>query len=117
MKRTVAVLLRRAPFGRVHVAEGLRAASGVAAGFDTHDVTVLFVEDGVYGALADADRDALDMTPHIEGLFDLGATLVVDAAALDARGIDHALVANDIAILESRKIGRIVRSADRMMNY
>lgn len=117
MKRSVAVLLRRAPFGRVHVAEGLRAASGVAAGFDNHDVTVLFLEDAVHATLERADWDALDMTPHLDGLFEADAAIVVDEGALVERGIDPDLVDDRIAVREPGAVSALIREADRQMSY
>ena len=117
MKRTVVVLLRRAPYGRVHVAEGLRAASGVAAGFDNHDVTVCFVGDAVHATRRSADWDALDMTPHLEALFEADADLMVDEAAMTERGLEPADIATDFDVRESATIDRIVREADRQMTY
>ncbi len=117
MKRSVAVLIRRAPFGRVHVAEGLRAASGVAAGFDAHEVTVLFVDDAVHATLERADWDALDITPHVNALVEAEATLVVDESALVTRGIDPSEVAHGIDIASDTDIGRLLTDADRQMTF
>ena len=117
MKRTVAVLLRRAPYGRVHVAEGLRAASGVAAGFDNHDVAVCFVEDAVHATRGSADWDALDMTPHLEALFEADANLMVDETAISERGLEPDDIASDFDVRDSAAIDRIIRDADRQMTY
>lgn len=116
MKRDVLVLLTRAP-GRVHVSEGLRAARGVAAGFDRHDVTVLFTEDGVYAARAAADRDALNLPDHIADLHAEDGRLVADGAALEDRGIDPAEVADDIDVLDGEAATALVRSADHTLDF
>lgn len=117
MKRTVAVLLRRAPFGRVHVAEGLRAGSGVAAGFDNHDVTVVFAEDAVHATRMSAEWDALDMSPHLADLAEGNARLVVDAGALAEREIDDHEVAAEVEIRDSDAVNRILRTADRQLTF
>ncbi len=117
MKQDVVVLLARAPYGRVHVPEGLRAARGVAAGFDRHDVTVAFVEDGVYAARASVDREALNMPGHVADLAAEGGAMVVDAAAMADRGVDESEVADDIAVESGDTIADRVREADHTLDF
>jgi tRNA 2-thiouridine synthesizing protein C len=117
MKRDVLVLLTRAPCGRVHVPEGLRAARGVAAGFDRHDVTVAFVEDGVYAARESVDREALNMPGHIEDLFAEGGEMIADAAAMADRGVDESEVAHDIAVVSGESVADRVRAADHTLDF
>lgn len=117
MKRDVAVLLTRAPYGRVHVPEGLRAARGVAAGFDRHDVTVLFTEDAVYAARKAVDRAALDMPGHIEDLLAEGGRMVADREALAARDVDEGEIADDVEPVSGESIARIVRDADHTLDF
>ncbi|MEF8782172.1 MAG: DsrE family protein [Haloarculaceae archaeon] len=117
MKQDVVVLLTRAPYGRVHVPEGLRAARGVAAGFDRHDVTAAFTDDAVYAARASVDREALNMPGHIEDLFAEGGEMVVDAAAMADRGIGGAEIADDIAVLSGEEITDRIRDADHTLDF
>ena len=117
MKQTVTVLLTRAPYGRVHVPEGLRAARGVAAGFDHHDVTVAFVEDAAYAARAAVDREALNMSPQIADLHEDDGEMVVDASALEARDIDTDEIADDIAIRPAEAISELVNGADKVLTF
>lgn len=116
MKRNVLVMLTRAP-GRVHVSEGLRAARGVAAGFDRHDVTVLFTEDGVYAARASADRDALNLPDHIADLRAEDGRMVADGTALEARDIAPSEVADDIEVLDDSAATALVREADHTLDF
>ena len=116
MKRDVVVLLTRAP-GRVHVAEGLRAARGVAAGFDEHDVTVVFTEDAVYAARAAADRTALNLTDHVADLHAAGGRMVADRAALEARGIEDGEIADDVAVVDGAEATALVRGADHTLDF
>jgi tRNA 2-thiouridine synthesizing protein C len=117
MKRDVVVLLTRAPYGRVHIPEGLRAARGVAAGFEMHDVTVVFTEDGVHGATTAVDRAALNMDGHVADLHEQGGRMVVDRAAMQDRDIDPAAIAEDIDVLEGDAIGERIREADTTLDF
>lgn len=117
MKRTVVVALTRAPYGRVHLPEGLRAAHGVAAGFDRHDVTVLFTEDSVYAARDAADRDALDMDDHVDGLLEQDGDLAVDAEALDNRGIAPEEVDDDVELLPEDRVAQLIDNADHLLTF
>lgn len=116
MKRDVLVLLARPP-ARVHVAEGLRAARGVAAGFDRHDVTVLFVDDGVYAARASADRAALNMADHVADLVAAGGRMLADGASLAARGLGPDDVADDIEVVDGTETTALVRQADHTLDF
>jgi len=117
MKRDVLVMLTRAPYGRVHVPEGLRAARGVAAGFDRHDVTVLFTEDAVYAARESVDRAALNMPGHLSDLDAEGGDLVADADALAERGIEPDEIAPDIAVAAGDEVAALVRAADHTLDF
>ncbi len=117
MKRDVLVMLTRAPYGRVHVPEGLRAARGVAAGFDRHDVTVAFVADGVYAAREAVDREALNMPGHIADLLAEDGEMVVDEAAMAARDVRPAEIAGDIAVESGERIADRVRAADHTLDF
>lgn len=117
MKRDVVVLLTRAPHGRVHVAEGLRAARGVAAGFDRHEVTVVYTEDAVFAARAAADRERLTMTEHITDLRAENGRMVADRHALDARDIDPSEIAADITVRDGNAVAEILRTADHTLDF
>ncbi|WP_227378429.1 DsrE family protein [Haladaptatus halobius] len=117
MKCTVAVLLTRGPYGRVHVPEGLRAARGVAAGFDRHDVTVIFTDDAVYAARAAVDRDALNMPGHITDLHAENGKMVVDADAMNERGIDADEIANDVTVRSGEAVAELIRDADHTLDF
>jgi tRNA 2-thiouridine synthesizing protein C len=117
MKQDIVVLLTRAPQGRVHVPEGLRAARGVAAGFDRHDVTVLFTGDAVYAARASVDREALNMPGHVADLLAEDGEMLVDAHALTQRNIGHDEIAEDIEIRDGESITERIREADHTLDF
>ena len=117
MKRDVVVMLTKAPYGRVHLAEGLRAARGIAAGFDRHDVTVVFTEDGVYGARDAVDRDALTMTDHVADLAEQGGRMVADAAAMADRDVTPDEIAADVDVWDGARVGEAIRAADHTLDF
>lgn len=117
MKREVIVALTRAPYGRIHVPEGVRAATGVAAGFDRHDVTVLFTADGVYAARAAVDRDGLGLTEHVTGLTEQGGRMIADAVAMDERGIDQDEIAPDVTVRSADHVGELFRETDHVLTF
>jgi sulfur relay (sulfurtransferase) DsrF/TusC family protein len=117
MKRDVVVLLTRAPYGRVHIPEGLRAARGVAAGFDMHDVTVIFTQDGVYGAREAVDREALNMSGHVADLAEQDGQMIADGAAMAERGVDEGEIANDVAVWSDDRVTARIRDADRTLDF
>lgn len=117
MKRDVVVMLTRAPYGRVHIPEGLRAARGVAAGFDQHDVTVVFTEDGVHGAREDVDREALNMVGHVADLVEQGGQMISDAAAMAERGISRDEIAADVDVWSGERVSARLRDADCTLDF
>lgn len=117
MKQDVVVLLTRAPYGRVHLPEGLRAARGVAAGFDQHDVTVIFTADAVHGARSSVDRDALNLPGHIADLNEQDGAMVVDRVALRERDVSPADVADDIDVAPGEEVTRLIREADCTLDF
>lgn len=117
MKRDVVVLLTRAPCGRVHIPEGLRAARGITAGFDMHDVTVIFTQDGVYGARDAVDRDALNMSGHVADLTEQDGQMVADGAAMAERGVEEREIADDIAVWSDDRVTARIRDADQTLDF
>ncbi|UHQ96185.1 DsrE family protein [Natrinema halophilum] len=117
MKRDVLVLLTRGPYGRVHVPEGLRAARGVAAGFDRHDVSVVFTQDGIYAARAAVDRDALNMTDHLIDLAEEEGELFVDEASMTARDVTPEEIAPDVGIKTGEEIASMIKQADHTLDF
>jgi tRNA 2-thiouridine synthesizing protein C len=117
VRRDVAVLLTRAPYGRVHVPEEMRAARGVAAGFDRHAVTVVLTADAVYAARNAVDREALDLPGHIAGLDAEDRRMVADRKALAARDVKDTEIAGDIEVVSGEAVARIVQNADHTLDF
>ena len=82
-------LNRRAPYGTIYAWESLEVVL-VGAAFD-QDVSLLFVDDGVYQLLKGSNTSESDMKnfmPTYRTLGDYGVRhLYVDKASLEARGL------------------------------
>lgn len=117
MKKSVTILLTRAPYGRIHLSEGLRAAGGIAAGFDYHDVTVIFTGDAAYGARSAVDREALNMPDQIEDLEGNDGQLLVDASALEERDIQSDEIAEDVAIVGKAEVTETIHAAEEVLTF
>lgn len=117
MKKSVAVLLTRTPYGRIHLSEGLRAAGGIAAGFDRHDVSVIFAADAVYAARDAVDRERLNMPAQIEDIKANDGTLLVDASALESRKVSVEEVADDITVASAEQITETIHEAQEVLTF
>jgi tRNA 2-thiouridine synthesizing protein C len=115
--KKVLLLMRRAPYGSVYSAEGLRSVMGL--GVFEMDVALAFAGDGVYVLKQGQNPQALEMKPLGEafaGLEDFGvkqlyvhapslaerglsaADLVVPAQLLDDAGLQQLLAAQDVVL-------------------
>ena len=82
-------LNRRAPYGTIYAWESLEVVL-IGAAFD-QEVSLLFVDDGVYQLVKGSDTSESDMknfTPTYRTLGDYGVRhMFVDKASLEARGL------------------------------
>lgn len=110
-EKKVLVSIHRAPHGTIFAAEGLRAAVGLTAGIDEHEVDVVYQGDGVYFTLRDVDR--AETTRYLDTLkTKTSATIYVDGDALAARGLSKDDVADDIQVIGRAEVLDLFRAAD-----
>jgi tRNA 2-thiouridine synthesizing protein C len=119
MGDTVAILMRKAPYGSVYTAEGFRTMMGIAV-FEM-DLTVIFVDDGVYTLLKDQDPTKLDMKPLGDGFpmlteFDVEKFLVHDES-LQERGLTVDDLLMDVEIVTSAQIAATLESAGKVLPF
>jgi len=109
--------MRKAPYGSVYTAEGFRSMMGL--GVFEMDISVIFVDDGVYALVKGQNPASLDMKPLGEGfqmLPDFGVTkfyvhdqslsergltpddLVIGVELVDDAGIAHELESCEIVL-------------------
>lgn len=110
----VVVTLHHAPYGTIFYTEGLRAAVGATAGIDEHQVTVIFLGDGILYALKDVDRT--DSLHYLETLKAVGATLYVEAESLEARSIEAGALRDDVEVIPRSKVSEVLLAADHTID-
>ncbi|MDY6874775.1 MAG: sulfurtransferase complex subunit TusC [Chloroflexota bacterium] len=119
MGNTVAVLMRKAPYGSVYTAEGFRSIMGI--GVFEMDISVLFVDDGVYALIKDQDPADLDMKPLGEGfptLPDFGVTrFYVHDQSLSERGLTPDDLVMDIEIVDDAGAARVLESSGIVLPF
>jgi tRNA 2-thiouridine synthesizing protein C len=119
MSDTVAVLMRKAPYGSVYTAEGFRTTMGIAV-FEM-GISVVFIDDGVYTLLKGQDPAKLDMKPLGDGFpmlteFDVEKFYVHDES-LEERGLTTDDLLMDVEIVNSGQIAEILETAGKVLPF
>lgn len=119
MGNSVAVLMRKAPYGSVYTAEGFRSMMGI--GVFEMEISVIFVDDGVYALLAGQDPDGLDMKPLGDGfpmLADFGVTkFYVHDKSLAERGLTVDDLVMDVRVIDDAGVAEILESNGLVMPF
>ena len=117
--KKVMLVMRRAPYGSVYTAEGLRSVMGVAV-FEM-DVSLSFVGDGVYVLLRNQDPSGLDMKPLGEafaGLGDFGVQrYYVHAPSLAERGLTAEDLVVPTEMLDDAGLQRLLAEQDAVLPF
>jgi tRNA 2-thiouridine synthesizing protein C len=115
----VAVLMRKAPYGSVYTAEGLRTLMGIAV-FEL-EISVVFIDDGVYAVLAGQAPGKLDMKPLGDAfpmLSEFGVTdFYVHDESLQERGLTVDDLVLDVAVVDGSQVAEILESAGKVLPF
>jgi tRNA 2-thiouridine synthesizing protein C len=115
----VAVLMRRAPYGTVYTAEGLRTLMGIAV-FEM-EISVVFVDDGVYALVEGQAPGKLDMKPlgnAFPMLSEFGVTdFFVHDASLQERGLTVDYLVLDVTVIDGTQVAEILESAGKVLPF
>jgi tRNA 2-thiouridine synthesizing protein C len=116
---TVAVLMRKAPYGSVYTAEGFRTIMGIAV-FEM-DISVVFVDDGVYALIENQDPGKLDMKPLGDGfpmLEEFGVSkFYVHDGSLAERGLTTEDLVMDAEVVSGAQIAEILDQAHKVLPF
>jgi tRNA 2-thiouridine synthesizing protein C len=119
MANKVAVLMRKAPYGSVYTAEGFRSMMGV--GVFEMDISVVFVDDGVYALVKGQNPAGLDMKPLGDGfsmLPDFGVTkFYVHDQSLSERGLTTNDLVIDTEIVDDAGVSRVLESCGIVLPF
>ena len=119
MGNTVAVLMRKAPYGTVYTAEGFRSMMGI--GVFEMDISVVFVDDGVYALVKGQNPAALDMKSLGDGFpmlpdFDVTKFYVHDRS-LRERGLTPEDLVMEVEVLDDAGVARVLESGGIVLPF
>ena len=109
---------RKAPYGTVYALESLETVL-ISAAFD-QDVSVVFVDDGVYQLKKGQDTAGINMknfSPTFRALegYDV-EKLYVEKESLDARGLTEDDLVVDVEVLSTDELREIMAAQDVVIN-
>jgi tRNA 2-thiouridine synthesizing protein C len=119
MNNTVAVLLRKAPYGSVYTAEALRTLMGI--GVFEADINVLFVDDGVYALVKEQNPAQLDMKPlggAFASLAEFGVNkLYVHDESLAERGLTLGDLLLEVQVVDGPRVAQLLMEAGKVLPF
>jgi tRNA 2-thiouridine synthesizing protein C len=119
MGDTVAILMRKPPYGSVYTAEGFRTVMGLAV-FEM-DISIVFLDDGVYTLLKNQNPQKLDMKPLGDGFpmlteFDVKKLYVHDES-LRERGLTTDDLLMNVEVIDSAQVAEILEAAGKVLPF
>jgi tRNA 2-thiouridine synthesizing protein C len=112
-------IMRRAPHGSIYSYEGLEMIL-IMASYE-QDITVVFIDDGVYALKKDQDTEALGIKGFSQTFraldgFDV-EKLYVDRISLEERGLNHEDLVVPVEIMESDQIGLLMKEQEAIFHH
>ena len=112
-------VMRKAPHGTIYTYEGLEMILIMAA-YD-QDITVVFIDDGVYSLKKDQDTAGLGIkgfSKTFTALDDYDVEkLYVDRQSLEDRGLTQDDLVVPVEVLEADKIAEIMADQDTVVHH
>lgn len=110
---------RKAPYGTIYALESLEVVL-IAAAFD-QDVSLLFIDDGVYQLKKGQDTSEIGMknfSPTYRALegYDV-EKLYVDKQSLEQRGLSESDLVVDVEVLDRSQIGALMDGQDVVLSF
>ena len=110
---------RKPPYGTIYALESLEVVL-IAATFD-QDVSLVFVDDGVYELVKGQDTKGTGIKNHsktyraLEG-YDV-EKLYVERESLEARGLSEEQLLVDVEVLSSAQMGELMAQQDVVLSF
>ena len=115
--KKIAHLVRRAPHGSIYSYEGLESVLIMAA-YD-QDISMMFVDDGVYALKKDQDTAGIEIKGFMKTLTALEdydvEKLYADKTSLEERGMTKDDLIVDVEVLESAEISKLLAEQDAIV--
>jgi len=110
---------RKAPYGTIYALESLEVVL-IGAAFE-QDVSLAFVDDGVYQLTKGQDTKGLEMknfSPTFRALEDYDVTkLYVEKEALQARGLSEADLVVPVEVVSAQRMAEIMDGQDVILSF
>ena len=110
---------RKAPYGTIYALESLEVVL-IGAAFE-QDVSLAFVDDGVYQLTKGQDTKGLEMknfSPTFRALADYDVTkLYVEKEALQARGLSAADLVVPVEVVSAQRMAEIMDGQDVILSF
>ena len=110
---------RKAPYGTIYALESLEVVL-IAATFD-QDVSLVFIDDGVYELVKGQDSKAIGIKNHSKTYRALDGydveKLYVEHESLETRGLSEDQLLVDVEILSSAQMGELMAQQDVVLSF
>ncbi len=111
-EKTIMVIVKSKPYSSLNYYEALRTASGLLS---QHRVILIWMGDGVYAVLKNADKT---LTNQFYEIFpDMEIKLYVEEEALKERGFDKGDVIPDAKVVGNEEISDLLLSSQASMVF
>ena len=111
--------MRRAPHGTIYTYEGLEMIL-IMASYD-QDITVVFIDDGVYALKKDQDTSAIGIKGFAKTFLALDGydveKLYVDQQSLEERGLTEDDLVVPVEVMSAEEIGRLMTEQDEVIHH
>lgn len=119
MKKKLLFTLRHAPYGNSLAKDALDAI--LATSVYEQDLSVVFLDDGVFQLLKQQQADLIEQKNFINMLaafpiYDIDK-LFVCQASLKERGIDPSQIPADITVLDTPAISQLLKQQDHLLSF
>ena len=115
MSEKLCLIIRRAPFGSLHAAEGIRLANGVTV--YGGELTIVLVDDGVYVAKKDQRAEESGWTSLSDEVTKLSrqARICVHVASLRSAGLDAESLVDGVTPIDDEGFADIMSESDSII--
>jgi tRNA 2-thiouridine synthesizing protein C len=119
MAKKFMLVNRKAPYGSIYALESLEVVL-IAAAFE-QDVSVVFVDDGVYQLKKGMQTKAIstkNFSPTYRALEDYDIDkLYVEAESLAARGLSAGDLITDVKVIDARAFADLIEQQDVVLSF
>lgn len=115
MGKKITLLFNRAPYGTIYLQDGLKVGVGLSGGIEEHEITAIFVGDGVYFGLRNLDKSIVNQ--HMEGLKKFNVPLLMEVESLNEKGIEKERLSEEFEIIDRKRVLKTIMDGDFTISF